>query len=403
MPVCGERIAATLRTMIDVKALEGVHLAAEADGVRLRQGRGARWAIIFGVWTVLAFFFTGQLYYTRLLSEKPLTWRETASTQFIYPYLWASGTGLVLWLANRFPVEGARWRRSLMLHLFFATLFAVAVSGSFQIIYFFLFVSAPGKPYEAWTTLQWIIYNSSENYGIYGLLVLFNQVFRYYRRFREGELRASRLQNQLTQAQLEALKMQLHPHFLFNTLHSISALVHRDPDTADRMIARLGDFLRLTLENSGAQEVSLQKELEFLKCYLEIERVRFQDRLTTRLDIEPAALDAPVPNLILQPIVENALRHGVAQRTGPGLVEISAKRENGSLRIQVRDNGPGLAAITGQNDGLKEGLGLSNTRARLQQLYGRSHRFEMASAPGGGLVVTLEIPVARDAASCISN
>ncbi|MDT7688108.1 MAG: two-component system, LytTR family, sensor kinase [Acidobacteriota bacterium] len=384
--------------MTNVQALEDVRLPAEAaGGGRLWQRRSARWAIIFAVWTVLAFFFAGQLYYTRLLSERPMTWRDAASQQFIYPYLWAAGTILVLWLADRFPVEGARWLRSLLLHLLFATLFVFFISGSFQVIYYFLFIHSPAKHYEPWTTLQWIIYNSSENYGIYGMIVLLNQVSRYYRRFREGELRAARLQTQLTRAQLEALKMQLHPHFLFNTLHSISALVHRDPESADRMIARLGDFLRLTLENSGAAEVSLQKELEFLTCYLEIERVRFNDRLTTSLEVEPGALDIPVPNLILQPIVENALRHGIAQSSAPGRVEISAKRENGSLRIRVQDNGPGLAGVTRPHMGLKEGVGLSNTRARLEQLYGASHRFELSNAPGGGLLVTLVIPAARAA------
>jgi two-component system LytT family sensor kinase len=388
--------------MIDVKALEDLERPFEATGAsggRLWQRRSARWAIIFAVWTVLAFFFTGQLYYTRLLSERPMTWRDAASQQFIYPYLWAAGTILVLWLADRFPVEGARWLRSLLLHLLFATLFVFFISGTFQVIYHFLFIHGPAKHYEPWTTLQWIIYNSSENYGIYGLIVLLNQVSRYYRRFREGELRASRLQTQLTRAQLEALKMQLHPHFLFNTLHSISALIHRDPEAADRMIARLGDFLRLTLENSGAAEVSLQKELEFLTCYLEIERVRFNDRLTTSLEVETGALDTPVPNLILQPIVENALRHGVAQSSAPGRVEISAKRENGSLRIRVRDNGPGLAGVTEPLNELKEGVGLSNTRARLQQLYGASHRFELSNAPGGGLLVTLVIPAGGAATS----
>ena len=386
--------------MTDAETLEGVRLAdglGVTGGERVWHGRLKRWAIIFAAWTVIALFFTGQLYYTRLLSERPLTWREAASQQFIYPYLWALGTVLVLWLADRFPVEGKLWRRNLPLHLLFATAFVFVISGLFQIIYFFLLANSAGKHYDPATTLQWIIYNSSENYGIYGLLLLLNQVFRYYRRFREGELRASRLQTQLTQAQLEALKMQLQPHFLFNTLHSISALLHRDPDAADRMIARLGDFLRLTLENSGAQEVSLQKELEFLTCYLEIERVRFQDRLTTSIEVEPAALDAPVPNLILQPIVENALRHGIAQTRGPGRVEISAKREHGSLRIRVRDNGPGLVAITRPDDGLKEGLGLSNTRARLEQLYGSAHRFELENAPGGGLLVTLEIPAVKGA------
>ncbi len=383
--------------MTEAETLEGIRLAADewaaGDG-RVWRGRLKRWAIIFAAWTVIALFFAGQLYYSNLLSERPLTWREAASQQFIYPYLWAFGTVLVLWLADRFPVEGKLWRRNVPLHLLFATAFVIVISGFFQIIHFNL-MSSPGRHYDPAQTLRWIIYNSSENYGIYGLLVLLNQVFRYYRRYREGELRSSRLQTQLTQAQLEALKMQLQPHFLFNTLHSISALLHRDPDAADRMIARLGDFLRLTLENSGEQEVKLQKELEFLTCYLEIERVRFQDRLTTSVEVEPAALDVPVPNLILQPIVENALRHGIAQTRGPGRVEISAKRENNALRIRVRDNGPGLAAITRPDDGLKEGLGLSNTRARLEQLYGAAHRFELENAPGGGLLVTLEIPAPK--------
>ena len=383
--------------MTDVKAFnEGMVFPAKAKpGVRFWQRRWTRWAIVFGCWTVLAFLFTGQLYYTRVLSEKPLTWGEAARSQFIYPYIWAIGTIIVLGLSDRFPVEGRRWWSNILLHLFFSTLFVIVVSGAFQITYHFLFVNSPEKPYQPWTTVQWIIFNSTENYGIYGLLLLLNQVFRYYRRFREGELRSSQLETQLTQAQLQALKMQLHPHFLFNTLHSISALVHSDPNTADRMIARLGDFLRLTLENSGAQEVSLEKEIEFLKCYLEIERIRFRDRLTTSLDIEPRSLDTPVPNLILQPIVENALRHGVSQRTTPGHVEISAKRYDGSLRIQVRDNGPGLATISNPNGRQREGLGLSNTRARLAQLYGEAHGFEISNAPEGGLVVTLEIPVVQ--------
>lgn len=384
--------------MKEAETLDNVRLPADewaAGREHVWRRRLTRLAIIFAVWTGLSFYFTGQLYYSNLLGGKPMTWGEAAQTQFIYPYFWALGTVFVLWLADRFPVEGGLWRRNLPVHLLFATAFVCFIGGSLHIVNYFLFVQAPDKYYNPVTTLRWIVYNSSENYGIYGLIVLFNQVFRYYRRFREGELRASRLQTQLTQAQLEALKMQLHPHFLFNTLHSISALLHRDPDAADRMIARLGDFLRLTLENSGTQEVSLQKELEFLTCYLEIERVRFQDRLTTSVEVDTAALDAPVPNLILQPIVENALRHGIAQTRGPGRVEISAKRENGSLRIRVRDNGPGFVAITRPDDGLKEGLGLSNTRARLEQLYGGAHRFELENVPGGGLLVTLEIPAAE--------
>jgi sensor histidine kinase YesM len=200
------------------------------------------------------------------------------------------------------------------------------------------------------------------------------------------------LEGQLSQAQLQALKMQLHPHFLFNTLHSISALLNKDKEAARQMIARLGDFLRLTLENSGAQEVTLQQEIEFLVCYLEIQRIRFQDRLTTSLDVEAEALDAQVPNLILQPIVENAIRHGISQRSTPGRIEIQAKHRNGVLRIQVRDNGPGLPVNRSHEKLFQKGLGLANTQTRLERLYGGEHRFELTNDPAGGLIVTLEIP-----------
>jgi LytS/YehU family sensor histidine kinase len=222
---------------------------------------------------------------------------------------------------------------------------------------------------------------------VYWIIVLISHASDYYARLREGELRAS-------QAQLQALKMQLHPHFLFNALNSISALVRKDPEAADRMIARLGDFLRLTLEASATQEVLLRQELEFLDCYLEIERVRYHDRLTTRLDIDPQTLNCRVPNLILQPIVENAIRHGIAPRATPGHIEILAEQADGSLRIQVRDNGPGLPPNHNgaAAQGLREGLGLANTRARLAQLYGTSHRFELQNDARGGLVVTLELP-----------
>ncbi|MCA1634350.1 MAG: histidine kinase [Acidobacteria bacterium] len=373
--------------------------AGWAEGERLWRRGWVRWLIIFGVWTGMAFLFTNQLYYTRLLSERPITWGDAASSQFIYPYLWAFGTILIFWLAERYPLDRQKMPRNLLLHLLWATLFVIALNGLFHIILHFLFLDSPKRPYMVRDTVQTIIYNSTEAYGIYALLLLLHQGFRYYRRFREGELRASQLEAQLSQAQLQALKMQLHPHFLFNTLHSISALVHKDPECADQMIARLGDFLRLTLENSGAHEVSLQKELEFLGCYLEIERVRFQDRLTTHMEIESQALDTPVPNLILQPIVENALRHGIAPRSSPGRIKISAKRKNGLLRIEVQDNGPGITAISKSNGRFREGLGLTNTRARLRQLYGAAHSFDLSDAPGGGLLVTLEIPVTRASTS----
>jgi LytS/YehU family sensor histidine kinase len=185
--------------------------------------------------------------------------------------------------------------------------------------------------------------------------------------------------------------MQLHPHFLFNTLHSISALLNQDVEAARRMISRLGDFLRLTLENAGTQEVTMQQELEFLNGYLEIERVRFQDRLTTSVTVDPQVLDHRVPNLILQPIVENAMRHAISNSNG-GRIDIVVTAENGMLRIQVKDNGPGLRLVRSVSDRTKHGLGLANTKARLERLYGSAHSLDLANEPAGGLVVTMELP-----------
>ncbi len=179
--------------------------------------------------------------------------------------------------------------------------------------------------------------------------------------------------------------MQLHPHFLFNTLHSISALLYKDINGAEEMIERLMKFLAMTLENYGPQVVTLQKELEFLQCYLEIETVRFQDRLSIKMEIDSNALEAKVPNLITQPIVENAIRHGIAAKAGAGRITIRATSRGGRLRIEVNDNGPGFTKV-------KEGLGLRNTRARLQHLYGDEHSLEFTNDSNGGLTVTLEIP-----------
>jgi len=224
---------------------------------------------------------------------------------------------------------------------------------------------------------------------VYWIIVLTSHAAGYYRRYREGELRAS-------QAQLQALKMQLHPHFLFNSLHSVSALIHKDPEAADRMITRLGDFLRMTLDNAATQEVGLRKELEFLNCYLAIEGIRFNDRLTTEVKVDPRALDCRVPNLILQPIVENAIRHGVAPRSAPGRVEVSAERVGDKLRLRVKDDGPGIQSAKSNGVGSRGGVGLANTRARLEHLYGKAYRFEMTNDPRGGLVVTLELPAVAD-------
>ena len=189
--------------------------------------------------------------------------------------------------------------------------------------------------------------------------------------------------------------MQLNPHFLFNCLHSISSLMHQDVEGADRMITQLGDLLRAALANSDTQEVPLRQELDFLRRYLEIEQTRFGDRLAVIMEIAPDTLDAQVPNLILQPLVENAIRHGIEPHAKAGRVELRARRQDGSLALEVQDSGAGLRAGASAN----EGVGLSNTRARLRELYGASHQFELQDASDGGLRVRLRIPFRSEAVS----
>jgi two-component system LytT family sensor kinase len=212
---------------------------------------------------------------------------------------------------------------------------------------------------------------------------------------RESQARAIKeayLEARLAEARLKTLEAELHPHFLFNTLHAISTLIHLQPDAADRMISRLSDLLRITFARSGAARIPLQEELEFLQKYLEIEQTRFQDRLTVAFDIDPDTLDAEVPRMILQPLVENAIKHGVAPRNGPGTIRIVAARDAESLRLEVRDNGVGLSG--GARAKLHGGVGLANTRDRLECLYGAAHVLEFLEA-GEGLTVQIRIPFSR--------
>lgn len=222
----------------------------------------------------------------------------------------------------------------------------------------------------------------------FGAVVAVAHGLMYYRKYRDRELVASQLETRLAQAQLQSLRMQLHPHFLFNTMHTISALMHIDVQAADHMITRLCDLLRLALRNVDVQLAPLKSEIEFLDKYLQIEQARFADRMSTRMKIEPETLEAQVPYLLLQPIVENAVRHGIARLSSGGEIEIGAQRSNGRLRLSIRDNGPGIRA----DESKGQGYGLEITRDRLEKLYGSEHDFRMESAPGGGMQVSISIP-----------
>ena len=363
----------------------------------LQERRWLKWLLITGFWTLVGLMFASQWYVGNNANGYPTPWANAVTWALSEYWVWAALTPLILLSGRPFFIDRDNWRRPLAAHLLLGLCFA---SSHLLLMSFVeqltVWAHHPGKQ-MSFQLSAWYYFTKKFHMAFltYWVITGVSHAFEFYRRNRRNELRASQLEAQLSRAELHALKMQLHPHFLFNTLNTISALVHRDPRAADRMVARLGDLLRLTLDNQGVEEVSLKEELEFLQKYLEIEQTRFHDRLTVEVDVDPASLDARLPNLLLQPLVENAIKHGVSARPGAGRIEISARRENGTLNLRVRDDGNGLPAYS-RPDCSRSGVGLANTRARLLQLYGDAQRFELANAEGGGCVVTISLPYHSD-------
>ncbi len=356
-----------------------------------------RAALFFSGWTLVGIIFAG-ISYAAAIGEnnKEFGFVSALRLNLVQFYLWAILSPLIFRFSRRFPIEFRPLNLRNLL-LYFPAL--ISFAGIHQVIHLAVLWSIIPRWRRQFPALI-DCYRAYFGFGFYIdliialLIVIAVHALLYYQNFRASELAQSSLKTELARAQLRALKMQLHPHFLFNTLHSISSLVLEDPPKANSMIARLGDFLRLTLENSDQQLVSLKEETEFLRCYLEIEQVRFGDRLTLAFELEPQTLSAQVPHLILQPVVENAIQHAIAPRVTRGQINIEAKRVNSLLRLEVRDNGPG---ITSNGDLLgTEGVGLSNVRARLHQIYGSDFRFELMNARHGGLTVVMEIPFRRE-------
>lgn len=351
----------------------------------------------------MVLFFSSRSYTADLYKGTSPGWWWTLLVWSIVFYLWAAFTPLVLYLAKRFPLEGTRRWRNLAVHL---------VASCCLVLFYLVLITLIG-PHVWWP--EGLHYSFSQKYhkffvlqfqtelSNYWSIIGVSVAVSYYRKYQERklqaaqlELKAAQLEASLTHAQLDALRMQLHPHFLFNTLNTISVLMRNDAEAANRVLVRLSELLRLTLDNVGKHEVPLREELEFLQMYLEIEQTRFQDRLSVRTDIDPAALNALVPTLILQPLVENALRHGIAPYAKQGLIEVRGKKKGARLELQVRDSGPGLRNF--EQAGTAQGIGLTNTRARLEQLYRDQHNLDLADADEGGLLVTLSLPFCTEQA-----
>jgi len=357
-----------------------------------------RWAnilLVVAIATLLGLLFAAQLYVIYVQSKREIHWPSIFASALPFWYLWALLVPAIVGLARRVPIDRVHVFRALLVHVPAAAI-AAALHQALYILTGCM-LERRDRPCHFFSAFSENVFSFYFMVGIivYFAILLGTQAVDFARRFRESQLRASRLESELSTAQLRALRAQLQPHFLFNTLHAISALVARDPEAADRMIADLSDLLRLALEDVEAVEVTVRRELELVERYLSIERTRFADRLTVNFSIPPETLDARVPSLILQPLVENAVKHGVSRRQTPGWIEIRAAREGGRLRLRIRDGG--AAEDRPAAGELREGVGFRSTRSRLEYLYGADHSFDYGFDSDGVFRVDVSIPARGDA------
>jgi len=381
--------ATTIPIPSAVAPIDAASVRAAEGGARTHRARLWRWAAYDVVaWTLVALLFTLQGASSNT-SNLPISRVFAQELVGFAPCILF--TPLIAWVALRFRPTERRDARVIGAHV--AMLLLFTIGGGMMMGWFEWLL-----PWHAPTPLGATLRSAPLHYFgvdtlIYFMIVAIVLTAAYATESRERSVRAVRLQAQLAEAQLHALGAQLQPHFLFNTLHVISALVRHDPRRAEQLIARMSELLREMLDNSDRVECTLQDELAFLEKYVDIQEARFGPRLRVTFEASPATLGASVPRLVLQPLVENAIRHGIARRSAPGSVVISASCADGILTLAVQDDGVGLPP-----GGVpREGVGLSTTRARLAQLYGDAQSLIIASAPEGGTVCTIRIPCRTDA------
>jgi signal transduction histidine kinase len=347
------------------------------------------WFLIFAAWLVPALLAAFNSYAQSRLDGHSPDWRWVLFSSLDW-LIYALLTPAVFRASRRVPLEHPHLARNVSLHVLGALLMCVAWAALGTALRFMIFPRPATNEQTAWVGfVSWVFTTLPFGFGVYFALVGIQHSFFYFGQAREREIQAARLAAQLSEARLGALRMQLHPHFLFNSLNAITVLV-RDGDntSASRMLELLSDLLRQVLSKDEPHEAALAEEIEFIDRYLAIEQIRFCDRLRPRIEVDKAIAQAAAPRFILQPLIENALRHGIARRASAGIVQVSAHRQGGQLVLTVRDDGPGLPPAAE----VSTGVGLSNTRARLAALYGDQASLEVSDAPGGGVVAIVRLP-----------
>ena len=348
-----------------------------------------RWWVILFAWTAWGLLWSAEVTVSSRLGGKPIPFDVALRIQMPLALAWALVTPAIIWLGRRVPPFGSpQWPLGVAVNL------VSSIAVVFGLGMFFIVNTravqgvSPDAPPLLLAALRSFVFWFSSDGLLYWVILAIDYGVRDYRESRERALRASQLETQLSEARLQALTMQLQPHFLFNALHTIGQLIRTaQPARAVQVVAGLGELLRRVLDGAATQEVPLKQELDFVRSYLDIEQIRFRDRLKVVLDPDPEALDATVPYFILQPLVENAIKHGIASRATVGRVLIGARRIDGTLHLTVRDDGSGLAEPAGAR-----GVGLANTSARLRQLYGDQASFEVVNMADGGVIARVVLP-----------
>jgi two-component system, LytTR family, sensor kinase len=352
-----------------------------------------RWILIPCAWTIVGLLFTVQEIAVAKVHGGHVNWVFVGVIELVYWNVWAAFTPLVIALAKRFPLTGPRFVSHIAIHTMASFLMAPLASvteyflshGLLGLLYR---ITDPGAPRPLPTFTGSVVSMSLTGVLTYWLVVGLYQSIHFYHAAMERQTRAAQLETQLSHAELENLKSQLHPHFLFNSLHTIGVLMQEDVDAASHLLVSLGDLLRMALERRE-NEITLQSELEFVSKYLEIEQTRFHDRLKVHMEVPPDLLGIYVPSLALQPLVENAIKHGISVDSAAGRLEIAAQRNNGRVSLHVRDDGPGPSS----GSRLRFGVGLNNVQSRLKQLYGEESSLELTGAEGRGCEAIITIPL----------
>jgi two-component system LytT family sensor kinase len=353
----------------------------------------AKWILILCAWTMVGLLFTVQEIVVAKVHGGQINWVLVGVIELVYWNVWAAYTPLVIGLAKRFPLTGPRFGHHIAIHTITSLLMAPLASVteyflSRGLLWSIFRITDPGALRLLPTFAVSVLSMSFTGMLTYWLVVGLYQSIHFYQAAMERQTRAAQLETQLSHAELENLKSQLHPHFLFNSLHTIGVLMQEDVDAASRLLVCLGDLLRMALERRE-NEITLQSELEFVSKYLEIEQTRFHDRLKVHMDVPPDLLAVYVPSLALQPLVENAIKHGISVDSSAGRLEIAAKRHNGRVWLSVRDDGPGPAP----GSRLRFGVGLTNVQSRLKQLYGDESSLELTGGNGRGCEAIITIPL----------